>query len=181
MRFIIYITLLINLLNAENINFDINENTRVDEIVLEAIKNNECFKEEGNCISSIIRINKEEDIKIAIDNNITVEKKLIKCLNPSNCVLKAHELIKLGIINFDNGSYQINYKYHPIDDLLEYFEESKEKVHVNNILMSLIKQWGYSWTTLGRYHHSPESDYNRNYNYYNKLSNYIESKKLKIN
>jgi hypothetical protein len=156
--------------NSTKINY---ENMKVDDIVIDGIKNNECFKYEGKCDPYVIRLNNPLEIQLAIDNNITLEKNLLKCINQENCVLKAKELISLGINNFDNGAYQINYKYNPILNIEEYFNESQARLIVNNILINLIKKWGYSWETIGRYHHSPESDYNRNMNYYIKISDYI--------
>lgn len=148
------------------------EEFRVPEIVVDAIKNNECLKEKGVCNPYVIRINKQEDIDKALLNGVSINKNLIKCQTKENCISSAERLSQIGIKNMDLGPYQINYFYHPTS-FETYFEENSVREKVHFILSDLIKRYGYSWETLGRYHKSVEFDSIANRNYYLKLNEYI--------
>jgi hypothetical protein len=146
---------------------------RMPDIVLDAIKHCECLKENGECNPHVIRINAAEDAQRAAAAGFAVNGHLIKCGSTQECALQSQALIEGGITNLDLGPYQINYKYHPNPFIHEYFEESMAREKANNILTKLVKSFGYSWETLGRYHHFSVTDRTRNERYYRKMYAYI--------
>jgi len=149
-----------------------NTGIRMPDVVLDAIRNNECLKEQGVCNPNVIRINAQEDIARAVNAGYDVQGHLIRCISVTDCTAQAQSLINGGIVNLDLGPYQINYKYHPNPMLHEYFDHDTAREHANRILTSLVKTFGYSWETLGRYHHAP-TDPARNAKYYRKMYAYI--------
>jgi len=157
------------LLSAESDVSDI----RMPDIVLDAIKHCECLKENGQCNPYVIRINAVEEAQRAAQAGFAVEGHLIRCGTTQECSLQAQALIEGGIVNLDLGPYQINYKYHPNPMLHEYFEDTTAREHANSILTKLVKSFGYSWETLGRYHHFSATDRTRNERYYRKMYAYI--------
>ena len=146
---------------------------RMPDIVLDAIKHCECLKEEGQCVPHVIRINATEEAERAKAAGFDVNGHLIKCGSTEQCSAQAQALIEGGIVNLDLGPYQINYKYHPNPMIHEYFEESSAREKANGILTRLVKSFGYSWETLGRYHHFSAVDRTRNERYYRKMYAYI--------
>ncbi|MBN2870958.1 MAG: hypothetical protein JXK04_08405 [Campylobacterales bacterium] len=146
---------------------------RMPDIVLDAIKHCECLKENGSCNPHVIRINAAEDAQRAAAAGFGVTGHLIKCGSTQECSIQAQALIEGGITNLDLGPYQINYKYHPNPFLHEYFEENMAREKANAILTRLVKSFGYSWETLGRYHHFSATDRTRNERYYRKMYAYI--------
>lgn len=146
---------------------------RMPDIVLDAIKHCECLKENGQCIPHVIRINSPEEAQRAASAGFAVNGHLIRCGSTEQCTAQAQALIEGGIVNLDLGPYQINYKYHPNPLIHEFFEESTAREKANAILTRLVKSFGYSWETLGRYHHAPTSDAARNARYYRKMYAYI--------
>ncbi len=132
-----------SLLRAEN---ELTTEVRMPDIVLDAIKHCECLQEGGSCNPNVIRINADDEAQRAAD---------------------------AGITNLDLGPYQINYKYHPNPMLHEYFEDSFAREQANGILTKLVKSFGYSWETLGRYHHFSATDRTRNERYYRKMYAFI--------
>ncbi len=152
---------------------EIQSDFRMPDIVLDAIKHCECLKENGQCNPHVIRINQTEDAQRAAAAGFAVNGHLIRCGSTQECALQAQALIEGGITNLDMGPYQINYKYHPNPYVHEYFEEQTAREKANGILTRLVKSFGYSWETLGRYHHAPTSDASRNARYYRKMYAYI--------
>lgn len=146
---------------------------RMPDIVLDAIKHCECLKENGQCNPYVIRINAIEEAQRAAQAGFDVNGHLIKCGTTQECSLQAQALIEGGITNLDLGPYQINYKYHPNPMLHEYFEDTTAREHANGILTKLVKSFGYSWETLGRYHHFSATDRTRNERYYRKMYAFI--------
>lgn len=146
---------------------------RMPEIVLDAIRHCECLVEEGTCNPHVIRINAIEDAQRAQAAGFAVNGHLIRCSSVEGCSAQAQALINGGITNLDLGPYQINYKYHPNPMLNEYFDDSRAREHANDILTKLVKSFGYSWETLGRYHHFSATDRTRNERYYRKMYAYI--------
>lgn len=146
---------------------------RMPDIVLDAIKHCECLKENGQCNPHVIRINIAEEAQRAAAAGFAVNGHLIKCGSPEQCSLQTQALIDGGITNIDLGPYQINYKYHPNPMLHEYFQDETAREQANSILTKLVKSFGYSWETLGRYHHAPTSDASRNARYYRKMYAFI--------
>lgn len=146
---------------------------RMPDIVLDAIKHCECLKENGQCNPHVIRINAIEEAQRAAAAGFAVNGHLIKCGSPEQCSLQAQALIDGGINNIDLGPYQINYKYHPNPMLHEYFQDETAREQANAILTKLVKSFGYSWETLGRYHHFSATDRTRNERYYRKMYAFI--------
>ncbi len=147
---------------------------RMPDIVLDAIKHCECLKEaNGECNPNVIRINAVEDAQRAKIAGFAVNGHIIKCNSTDECTSQAQALINGGITNLDLGPYQINYKYHPNPNLSEYFVDATEREHANQIITSLVKSFGYSWETLGRYHHFSATDRTRNERYYRKMYAFI--------
>jgi hypothetical protein len=146
---------------------------RMPDIVLDAIKHCECLKEAGTCNPHVIRINAAEEAQRAQAAGFDVNGHLIKCGSTQECTTQAQALIEGGITNLDLGAYQINFKYHPNPMLHEYFEENLAREKANAILTKLVKSFGYSWETLGRYHHFSAIDRTRNERYYRKMYAYI--------
>ncbi len=145
---------------------------RMPDIVLDAIKHCECLNENGACNPHVIRINSIDDAQRAGAAGFAVNGHLIRCGSTQECAMQAQALIDGGINNLDLGPYQINYKYHPNPFVHEYFDESSAREKANGILTRLVKSFGYSWETLGRYHHAP-TDPARNARYYRKMYAYI--------
>lgn len=156
---------------SENVTSEI----RMPDIVLDAIKHCECLKDNGQCNPYVIRINAIEEAQRAAQAGFNVNGHLIRCGTIQECSLQSQALIEGGIVNLDLGPYQINYKYHPNPMLHEYFEESTAREHANSILTKLVKNFGYSWETLGRYHHFSAADRTRNERYYRKMYAFIYS------
>lgn len=159
-----------SLLHADG---ELTNDIRMPDIVLDAIKHCECLKEEGQCIPHVIRINVIEDAQRAQAAGFAVNGHLIKCGSTEQCTAQAQALIAGGITNLDLGPYQINYKYHPNPMLHEFFEENDAREKANTILTRLVKSFGYSWETLGRYHHFSATDRTRNERYYRKMYAFI--------
>lgn len=149
---------------------------RMPDIVLDAIKHCECLKEQGGaCNPNVIRINSTEEAQRALASGFAVEGHIIRCGSSNQCSEQAQALINGGIVNLDLGPYQINYKYHPNPVLSDYFEEPTAREHANEIMTKLVKSFGYSWETLGRYHHFSATDRTRNERYYRKMYAFIYS------
>lgn len=146
---------------------------RMPDIVLDAIRHCECLVEQGSCNPHVIRINAIEDAQRAQAAGFIVNGHLIRCSSVDECSAQAQALINGGITNLDLGPYQINYKYHPNPMLHEYFDDATAREHANEILTKLVKSFGYSWETLGRYHHFSATDRSRNEMYYRKMYAYI--------
>ncbi|MFZ2890548.1 hypothetical protein [Sulfuricurvum sp.] len=146
---------------------------RMPDIVLDAIKHCECLKENNQCNPNVIRINAIEEAQRAAAAGFAVAGHLIKCGSAEQCSAQAQALIDGGITNLDLGPYQINYKYHPNPMLHEYFEDVTAREQANTILTKLVKSFGYSWETLGRYHHFSATDRTRNERYYRKMYAFI--------
>ncbi|HEX5710947.1 MAG TPA: hypothetical protein VFX68_06330 [Sulfuricurvum sp.] len=154
---------------------------RMPDIVLDAIKNCECLKEsDGTCNPNVIRINAVEDAQRAKSAGFAVNGHIIRCNSTEECTAQAQALINGGITNLDLGPYQINYKYHPNPILQDYFVDESEREHANRIMMGLVKSFGYSWETLGRYHHFSASDRTRNERYYRKMYAFIYGNSPKV-
>lgn len=152
---------------------------RMPDIVLDAIKHCECLIENGECNPNVIRINADDEAQRAAAAGFAVNGHLIKCGSSQECSLQAQALIDGGITNLDLGPYQINYKYHPNPMLHEYFEDTSAREQANTILTKLVKSFGYSWETLGRYHHFSATDRTRNERYYRKMYAFIYGNNLK--
>lgn len=151
-----------------------NSGFRMPDIVLDAIKHCECLKEkDGSCNPHVIRINADSDTQRALSAGFPVTGHIIKCNSTEECSTQAQALINGGITNLDLGPYQINYKYHPNPFLNEYFEDITARENANEILSKLVKSFGYSWETLGRYHHFSATDRTRNERYYRKMYAFI--------
>jgi len=149
-------------------------NVRMPDAVLDAIRHVECLKDKDEkCDPNVIRINETEDAKRAEQAGFYIQNHIIRCNSTEECSAQTTALINGGITNLNLGPYQINYKYHPNPMLHEYFLDVTEREHVNNILVRLVKQHGYSWETLGRYHHFSATDRTENERYYRKLYAYI--------
>lgn len=146
---------------------------RMPDIVLDAIKHCECLQEGGTCNPHVIRINADDEAQRALAAGFAVNGHIIKCGSTEQCTAQAQALIDGGITNLDLGPYQINYKYHPNPMLNEYFEDSTAREQANAILTKLVKSFGYSWETLGRYHHFSATDRTRNERYYRKMYAFI--------
>ncbi|HQS65943.1 MAG TPA: hypothetical protein PLM93_02000 [Sulfuricurvum sp.] len=147
---------------------------RMPDVVLDAIRHCECLKEaDGTCNPNVIRINADEDTQRAKAAGFAVNGHIIRCNSSEECSVQAQALINGGITNLDLGPYQINYKYHPNPMLHEYFVDATEREHANRIITGLVKSFGYSWETLGRYHHFCATDRTRNETYYRKMYAYI--------
>lgn len=150
------------------------DGVRMPDIVLDAIKHCECLKEsDGTCNPNVIRINADEEAIRAKNAGFAVNGHIIRCNSTQECVAQTQALINGGITNLDLGPYQINYKYHPNPILQDYFLDETEREHANRIMMNLVKSFGYSWETLGRYHHFSAVDRTRNERYYRKMYAFI--------
>ncbi len=150
----------------------------VPQIVLDAIKSAECYKENGVCNPNFIRINRDKDVLTAKKNNIKMRGYIIKCDNPQTCSGYVGKLLDLGIKNMDLGPYQTNYywqhgRWQDNNDYSAYFRHESSEGRAREILRSLIKEHGYSWRTLGRYHHFDPKNKKRNRTYYSGLYEYI--------
>lgn len=167
----LFVLLSAYIMGAEN---EQNSGIRMPDIVLDAIKHCECLKErDGSCNPNVIRINAIEDAQRALAAGFAVNGHIIKCNSTDECTSQAQALINGGITNLDLGPYQINYKYHPYPNLSDYFIDNIEREMANKIVTNLVKSFGYSWETLGRYHHFSATDRTRNERYYRKMYAFI--------
>jgi hypothetical protein len=173
---------LLTLLTAQLMSADGDiSSARMPDIVLDAIKHCECLKESnGVCNPNVIRINADEDARRAQAAGFAVNGHIIRCNATEECAAQAQALINGGITNLDLGPYQINYKYHPNPMLQEYFIDASERESANQIMMGLVKSFGYSWETLGRYHHFSATDRTRNEIYYRKMYAFIYGNSPKV-
>lgn len=147
----------------------------IPDIVLFAIRNNECYNDKGYCNPYVIRINKQNDIAKANNNGISTNGPHILCYDANRCANTAEQLIRLGVKNIDLGPYQINYFWNGKYELAGYFELDSAEIRAKEIIGELINQYGYSWTTLGRYHNYDPDNLSRNRNYYRRMQAYIYS------
>lgn len=162
----------------------IDEQYTIPDIVLHAIQNNECYNNNGYCDPNVIRINKESDIELARQHGIPTKGPHILCYDDKQCAKQAEDLIKIGIQNIDLGPYQINYHWNGKYELSGYFNFEEAKARAKEILTGLVIQYGYSWTTLGRYHNYDAKNLTRNCNYYKRLQEYVvanSGKKFEVN
>ena len=143
---------------------------RFDPVVLDAIRYNECYIIKSECHPFTIRLNTKQGQNKAHALGYDVNNGLISFQDAPSAVNAAQQIIGSGVANMDLGAYQINYYYHPADDLDIYFDEKRARRFASRILAGLTKAHGYSWRTLGRYH-SATADLNRAY--YLKLHQYI--------
>lgn len=142
--------------------------------ILDAIKECECDKISGQCHPYTIRLNRAHDINTSRANGFVVRNRLLRFEKLSDAVEAAKKLISLGCTSMDLGAYQINYHYHPDEDIARYFDEARARRFAEEILSELVERHGYSWETLGRYH-SGTADLNRGY--YLRLHKYIYGSK----
>lgn len=170
--------------DSQNINFAVpvehitklklNSPFRTPDIVLDAIKYSECpLGDNGKCNPYSIKINNFDDIQKAKQFGHNIDINLLNCYSLENCNLEANRLIKIGIKDINLGAYQINYQDHPILDLKQYFTEMSSREFLNKFLIKLVKQYGYSWETLGRYRFSAETNPNQNEEYYIELYDFV--------
>lgn len=151
----------------------------IPDIVLFAIRNNECYDDGGYCNPNVIRLNKQSDIEKANSNGIYTHGSHVLCYDQDRCSETAEQLIKLGIKNIDLGPYQINYYWNGKYELSGYFDLDVAEMRAREILRGLITQYGYSWTTLGRYHNYDPNNPSRNQKYYKRMQSYIYSDRWK--
>lgn len=161
------------------------ENFAVPQIVLDAIKDTECLKKDGINYPFFIRINKKVDVLTAKKNKIKMSGRILQCHNAKGCSDKVKELLSIGIKNIDLGPYQINYFYQHSrwsheEEYSAYFKHDSAEKKAREILRELIKTYGYSWRTLGRYHHYDPNNKKRNRVYFSKLYEYIYGEKPPI-
>ena len=122
---------------------------RMPDIVLDAIKHCECLKEaDGQCNPNVIRINAVEDAQRAQMAGFAVNGHIIKCNSTEECSAQTQALINGGITNLDLGPYQINYKYHPVSNLSDYFVDATEREHANHIITKFSKKF---WLFMGNF------------------------------
>jgi len=143
----------------------------IPDVVLDGIRDLECLKVRGKCDPYFIRVNRAEECEKARMLGLECSKHIIRCFGVEVCAYYTQRLIKEGIVNIDLGRYQINYMYHGYrwEDVRGYFTDESEQ-RAREILNALVKKYGYSWKTLGRYHSATEG---RNLIYYRKLYDYI--------
>lgn len=151
----------------------------VPQIVVDAILHAECLRDkDGMYEPNFIRINRLKDVKKAKKNGIAVKGHIVRCGNPEKCSKMTAALLSIGIKNLDLGPYQQNYYYQNYrwkdkDDYSKYFNLEKAEMRTREILAELITKYGYSWRTLGRYHHFDPKHRERNRRYYSRLYEYI--------
>ncbi len=114
----------------------------------------------------LISFNDKEDSKNLIKNkylkNLFITKRTIDCKNKKLCSYIVYELHKKGIINYDLGAFQINYKMHRLKRVEDYFDINKSYTHACKLLNSCIKKYGFNWTGIACYH-SQTPKYNKKY------------------
>lgn len=150
----------------------------IPDVVLDAIMDAECLKDKGIYNPHFIRINTQKDILTIKNNNIKISGPYIRCENPDKCSDMVKTLVALEIDNIDMGPFQINYMYQNErwsneEDYQKYFVLSHAEDRAREILQSLIRSYGYSWRTIGRYHHFSSKNKERNRNYYRKVYTFI--------
>lgn len=90
-----------------------------------------------------------------------IDDRTIDCEDRVTCKYILHSLEELNINNLDLGSFQLNKKYHKLNEE-DYFDNEKEKQVACTILESNFKKYGYSWKTFANYH-SKTKKHNKRY------------------
>lgn len=160
-RFIVLFVLLFGTVHA----------AEIPDVVLEGIRELECLKVDGKCDPYFIRVNRADECEKAYMLGMECHDNIIRCYSEEVCVYYTQRLVKSEIVNIDLGRYQINYMHngHRWEDARGYFNDESE-TRAREILDDLVKRYGYSWKTLGRYHSATEG---RNLIYYRKLYDYV--------
>jgi hypothetical protein len=146
-----------------------NSKCNVDSSLLKIIAEVEKHNQKEVGYEYLISFNNKRDAKFTknkIGKKIFLDKRTIDCKNKQLCKKITNFLIKQKITNLDLGAFQINYKYHKME-IEDYFSFKKSYLKACGLLSKLIKNYGYSWRTIARYH-SATPEYN--YKYLKKIS-----------
>ena len=146
------------------------EYDRVPSILLDAIRDTECLKVDGICHPYVIRLNGDKAQNAARQLGLRPEGKVLRLDSEKQACATAAQLIGSGARNLDLGAYQINYRYHPDDELRHYFDPYDARLFAGKILGKLIRRYGLNWEAVARYHSATAS---RNRAYWRKLHRYI--------
>ena len=121
----------------------------------------------------LISFNKKINIDILKDFEfIKLDNRTIDCLEQDNCIKITKHLLQNNIKNLDLGGFQINIIYHNKYPISDYFNVSSSYQIACNILVDLVRKYGWSWKTIGKYHSFTED---KSQNYYQKVANYFKS------
>ncbi len=119
----------------------------------------------------MISFNEQKESKILREEKILdgygkwLDSRTFDCKNEATCKAITTALVKNGIKNMDLGHMQICYKWHPLE-VSEYFDIQKSEQRACRYLVSLTKQYGWSWETIGKYHSFTKD---KNEAYYKKI------------
>lgn len=164
-------------LTKGSINADTN-NFNIPPIIVHSILNSECLIKNNKYYPFFIRINNKKDIKKLKKLGYKVKNHCILCENKKKCSVITTKLVKNGITNIDLGPFQMNYRFYKFKDKTTYFDYALAKKEIEKILKNLIKTYGYSWTTLARYHSGTKK---HNQKYAKKLKKFIKENQGRYN
>jgi len=113
----------------------------------------------------LISFNSKSDRKLAKEklkklNLNWIDSRSLDCKDLVNCEFLLREVEKLGIVNVDLGSFQLNFKFHKMG-YDEYFSNKKSMERACQIIEKLIKKHGISADTIARYHSNTKKYKNR--------------------
>lgn len=108
--------------------------------------------------------------------NMFINNRTIDCKNRQLCSYILYELTKINIINLDLGAFQINYKFHNLDTLADYFDIHKSYIFACKYIENCVKQYGDNFKAYACYH-SRTKEHNEKYQK-NLKANYIKVKHI---
>jgi len=143
----------------------------IDKNVIYSVLMNEGLKKRIG-YEFIISFNNFSDVKVLKKTGLKslfVDNRTIDCKNEKLCSYILYELTKANITNLDLGAFQINYMFHNLDTLADYFDINKSYVFACNRIEDCVKQYGNNFKAYACYH-SRTKEHNEKY-----------QKRLKIN
>lgn len=143
-----------------------------DYAVMYEVASNEKHPSRPTGYPYLISFNNKEDVKKLPSSlaKMMLDGRTMDCVSVMKCTNALKYLDKNNIKNLDLGAFQLNYRYHKLDDLSGYFKISKSYTKACSYLSALKEQYGWSWKTLGSYH-SKTPKYNKKY--YKKIKNRV--------
>lgn len=173
--FFIFLFVSFNALKAEQFSGSYIQGCSLDYSLMRFIAKIEKSSKRDVGYPFLISFNSKKDFKFlgSLKNPyIKINQRTIDCLNEKNCTEILLDLKEMGLNNVDLGAFQINYKFHKLEEQ-KYFNLMDSYQAACNILESLIDTYGYSWETIGKYHSFTKKV---NQKYLAKLSKIINQK-----
>lgn len=104
-------------------------------------------------IISFNKIEQIEEVRDLFINSEQLDKRHFDCKNEGECVRILAEFDKKGIHNIDVGAFSLNFIYSKDHiSYSDFFTLDQSYKRACSMLNNLIKQYGYSWDTIAKYH-----------------------------